>query len=231
MRKTAIVLIIVLAIVSPEAIAQVPQEQNVIVTTGMAELRLAPDRAVLVLGIEAQRSTASEVMGSVSHTVRLVLGALRKVGLPQENLQTSGISLVPVYAKVSGVETIVGYRALYTITATVDDLDLVGKSLDSAITAGANRIHGISWTLRNPEEARRKVLAAAMRDARMRAEAIAEAAGLQIKRIVRILEGGAEVIPVRFTPTTIMRVQSAPEVPVEPGQVVVTGRVTVVFGY
>jgi uncharacterized protein YggE len=221
-------LLVVLA--AAPALAQ-PQEQNVIIATGTAELRLSPDRAVIVLGVEVQKSGAAEAMASAAHTAGLVLNALRKVGIPKEALQTSGISLAPVYAKVGGVETIVGYRAAYTITAVIDDLDLVGKALDGAVAAGANRVHGVSFTLRNPAEARRKALAEAAQEARAKATAIAEALGLRVKRVVRIIEQSAEVLPSRPAFPGVMQATPAVQTPIEPGQVTVTARVTAVFEY
>jgi len=229
-RAAGLVFALLAALATAPALAQ-PQEQNVIVTTGTAELRFPPDRAVIVLGMEVQKSGAAEAMASAAHTGGLVLNALRKVGIPREALQTSGISLAPVYARVGGIETIVGYRAAYTVTAVVDDLDLVGKALDGAVTAGANRVHGISFTLRNPAEARKKALADAAQEARAKATAIAEALGLRIKRIVRIIEQSAEVLPSRSTFPGMMQATPAVQTPIEPGQVTVTARVTAVFEY
>ncbi len=100
----------------------------------------------------------------------------------KEQLRTSGVQLFPIYAAPrdgAGQPQISGYRGSYTVLVTLDDLSLIGRVIDGAVEAGANTVLGISFGLKDPSKARREALAKAVREAREKAEAIAQAAGLQ----------------------------------------------------
>jgi uncharacterized protein YggE len=128
-----------------------------------------------------------------------------------------------------GAARITAYRAVNTLTVTINELRLVGPVLDEAVRAGANTISGPSFGLRDPSDARREALTLAVREAREKAEVIARAAGLQIKGIERIVEEGVDV-QVRM----LERAVPAPaqgSTPIEPGTVGVVARVTIVFTF
>jgi uncharacterized protein YggE len=115
------------------------------------------------------------------------------------------------------------------LTLSVRDLDLVGRAIDAAVGAGANTILGISFGLQDLSRARTEALALAVRDARAKADAIAQAVGLRIIGIERIVERETDVRPFMVQPAEAGLLRAP--APVEPGMVTVSAVVTVAFGY
>ncbi len=197
-----------------------------IVVVGRGVVEAAPDRALVTVGAQAMRPTAQEAQERVSGTMTQVLQRVMALGIPRERIQTIEINLFPQRRPPSG--DIAGYQAVQRARVTVDDLALVGRVLDAAVTGGANLLDGVSFTLRDSASHRARAFAAAAQDARATANALAAAAGLTIARVVHVEEIGSGVPVGRG-----MTVQGAPEAstPVLPGTLSVNAQVRVVFGF
>ena len=65
-----------------------------------------------------------------------------------------------------------------------------GEALAATTAAGANVIQGPALSIDDPEKANRGAYTAAYRAARTRAEAYADAAGMEISRVLAIRDGG-----------------------------------------
>lgn len=197
-----------------------------IVVIGRGTVETAPDRALVTIGAQAMRPNAQEAQERVSATMTQVVQRVMALGIPRERIQTVEINLFPQRRPQS--ENIAGYQAVQRARVTVDDLALVGRVIDAAVTGGANLLDGVSFTLRDAASSRARAFTAAAQDARATANALATAAGVTIARVVRIEELGASV-PV----TRDVGVQIAPEAstPVLPGTLAVTAQVRVIFGF
>jgi hypothetical protein len=209
--------------------AQTPEAgKNQIVTTGTGRVEVVPDQATVSLGVQAQRGTADEAMAEAGRVATRILARLQQLVIPRESIRTSAINLFPIYAREGTPPQVTGYRAAYTLTLTLADLGVVGRAIDGAVEAGATTVAGVSFGLRDPSKARSQALALAVREAREKAEAIAQAAGLRIRGIERIIEGGVEF---RVPVADALPAPRAIGTPIEPGTVSVIGRVTIVFTY
>ncbi|MDR7417803.1 MAG: SIMPL domain-containing protein [Armatimonadota bacterium] len=227
--RWVLVVLLMLSLTMLPAGAQAPEPgRHQIVTTGHGRIEVSPDQASVSVGGQAQRATAAEAAAEVNRTATQALERIRGLGIRADAIRTSAVQVFPIYStpRDGSAPQITGYRATSMLTVTVADLSLVGRVIDASIQAGANLVHGISFGLRDASRARNEALTLAVRDARDKGEAIAQAAGLRISGIERIVEEGASVQPRE------MRVAAAPvPTPVEPGTVSVTAQVTVVFRY
>lgn len=131
---------------------RVPDEKDkapMLTVNGDGEVSAPPDRATVRLGATTQADEAAAAQSSVNGTLQKALDAIQKVGIPQRSIRTTGLTLSPVYApqKLASPETprVVAYRAANTIEVTVDDLKLMGAVIDAGVTAGANRLEGVSF--------------------------------------------------------------------------------------
>ncbi len=166
-------------------------------------------------------------MAEVNKTATQILARWQQLNIRREEIRTSAVQVFPVYTVPrEGVQQITGYRASYMLTATLNNLTLVGQVIDAAISSGANVVQGITFGLRDATAARTEALGMAVREARQKAEVIAGAAGLRIRGIDRIVEGGGGIQVREIRATT-----AAAPTPIEPGTVTVTAQVTVVFSY
>ncbi len=125
---------------------------------------------------------------------------------------------------------ITGYRAENSIRAETGEMDLAGPLIDAAVAAGANRIESLNFILRDDTKTRADAIASASRDAQAQAIALAASLGVKLKRVYSATTA-AEVRPVPIA-MRAMAMSSAGEnapTPVEPGEVTVPARVTLIY--
>jgi uncharacterized protein len=114
------------------------------------------------------------------------------------------------------------------VEITVTNLAQLGKIVDSCVQAGANRIEGVSFELKNEREAHIRALRAAVEDARAKAEAIAKELGVSLTGVQQASEGGGRVIPLART-MTFERAAGSAATPVVAGQIQVTASVNITY--
>jgi uncharacterized protein YggE len=206
---------------------------STLIVSGSGTARVAPDEAHVRLGVVAQAPTARAVQDQVSRTANAVLEAIRKLGIAAEDVQTSGLSLSPLYSQVrqgndNQPPAITGYQANNTVTVRVGDLAKVGPVIDAGLAAGANSLEGVDFGLRNDGAARAQALGDAARAARAKAETLAGALGVRLGEILEAAEGGVSVSPPspRYGMARMEAVSTMAPTPVSAGQVGVEASVT-----
>src|SRR2546429_4422801 len=195
-----------------------------IVVNGLGTVEATPDRATITVGSQITRPTANDAQDRASRTMTQILNQITAVGIPRDRIRTIEINLYP-QRRDSG--EISGYQAVQRVMVTLDDLALVGRVLDAAVTGGANMLDGVTFTLRDPAASRTRALAAAIQDARSAANALATAAGLAAPRLVRIEEAGGGVPP----PAAGIAAPSMAATSVLPGTLTVSGQIRAIFAF
>jgi uncharacterized protein len=160
--------------------------------TGEATVSVAPDQAQIDGGVTSDGKTAREASEANNAAMGKVLLALKGAGIEEKDYQTSRLSLQPQYApNRTGSSPITGYRASNRVTIRLRDVTKVANVIDVLVSAGANDIGGINFTVSQPskhlDEAREKAVA----DARRKAEIFAKAAGVTLGEPLSISEEGA----------------------------------------
>ncbi len=155
-----------------------------------------PDQATVSAGVVTQGSTANEAMSANAALMTRVFKALKAAGIKDKNIATSQMSLQPRYnynqQRNSGeAPKITGYEVRNTVMAKSDDLDAVGPMLDALVKAGVNNINTVSFSLQNKDAAEAKARAGAVRDAKAKAQTIADAAGIRLGKVLEISESGS----------------------------------------
>lgn len=159
-----------------------------------------PDVAVFSAGVTSTGKTASEALSANSANMSRVMQALKRAGIADRDIQTSDLSLYPVYAsnppRTPGGELeeqappIIGYRANNTVSVKQRKLDQYGKVIDTLVSAGANQVNGPSFQMDDPEPALDEARTAAIGTARKRADLYARALGLKVARVLSVSESG-----------------------------------------
>jgi len=123
---------------------------------GQGEVVAAPDLAILGLSVETTARTADEASRTNASKSSAVVGAIKGLYGKDDSLKTTGYTLQPRYGdRKPGSQTppaIVGYVARNEVQAEIHDLEAVGKILDAALAAGANRASNLRFLVedRNP---------------------------------------------------------------------------------
>jgi uncharacterized protein YggE len=207
----------------------------VITVSGSGLVERKPDYAVVHVGVYARSKSASEAAANAGNLMKKVADAVRGLNLDAMQLQTSEVSLNPAYIwrqdNAEQRQELVGYDASSTLRVRVSDPATIGKVLDAAIEAGANRIHGVSFELKDALNARQEALGLAARSARDKAEVLAEALGLRITGVVSV-NAGADPAPWQPMANRMEMAAAAPGglgESIEPGTVSVRADATVTF--
>jgi len=166
-----------------------PAASNTIVVDGVGSIRVVPDEAGLSFGVESRGATAKAALTANGNAMRDVIAALREARAG--DITTQYVSVWPVSEEGS---TISGYSASNTVSATIG-IARAGDLVDAATAAGANDVSGPELSRSDADRVFRQALAAAVANARSRADALAKAAGRSLGAITRISEGGETPVP------------------------------------
>ncbi len=196
-----------------------------ITVVGTGSVTTSPDTAEWSFGVQTSADSASAALGANSEAMNRVVAALKDAGISGDDLRTEQVSVYPRTSD-DGI-SIVGYDASNSVRATIHDLDRAGGIVDAAVAAGANQVWGPSLTVSDAEAQYRAAVDAAFDDARTRAEAIAEKAGVTLGAPVAIVEGGGGA-PIPYYPGAMAEAAAA-DVAVEPGTQDVGASLTVTF--
>lgn len=207
---------------------------RVISAEGNAEVRLAPDRAAVRVGVQHQAPTAQQAQSAANDAMRKIVDALRRLGVAPERLRSDRIDLQPVhsYSREDGESRLVGFRATNKLRVELHlggEGPEVGPVLDAAISAGANQIDGIHFYVADETEAQARALAQAAQNAREQARAIAASLGVELGELLSASEG-VQASPFPAPGLALRTMEAAPATPVEPGEVVVQAIVQVRYG-
>ncbi|GHE04325.1 hypothetical protein GCM10008024_31120 [Allgaiera indica] len=200
-----------------------------ITVTGRAEVSAAPDMAVVTLGVTTEAKTAAQAMAENSRGLDRVFAALKTAGVAARDMQTSGLSLGPRWARPTegAAQRVVGFTAANGVTVRVRKLDALGGVLDALVRAGANTINGLQFSVSNPGPLQDAVRAQAVKDAHRKAALMAEAAGAKLGRVLSISENGGGPRPLPML--RMAAPAGASTVPVSGGEVGFSADVTVTY--
>ena len=190
----------------------------------------APDIAEVSGGVVTSAPTAAAAMAENTVRMNAVVAAVKKAGIADRDIQTTGLNLQPQYRYADNQPPVLtGYQVTNTVSLRLRKLVEAGRLLDTLVGVGANQIGGPNFSVDAADEALDEARVAAVKMARTRAQLYAQAAGLRIKRIVSISESGA--IEPGPRPMMVMaravRMEAAPMV--APGEVALGVNVTMVF--
>ncbi len=218
---------ILLGLVCLSAGAQVTNTRRPSVrAVGDATINTAPDQAQMTFSIETRANTAADAASQNATQTTAVLTALQRLLGAGADIKTTGYSVSPVYTYPPGGQPVLtGFSAVNSIQVTIANINQVGATLDTGTQAGATRVQGIFFSLKDPEPVRLQALRQAAQRARTHADAMAGGAGLRLGNVLAIDEGSAPPRVLNFAGDTALGA-AAPSTPVQPGNVSVTATVT-----
>ena len=191
-----------------------------ITVTGDGSVTTVPDRATFSFTIDTRAKTASAALAQNSSDATAVIAALKAAGVTAANLQTSQVSLMP-QTSPDGTQ-ILGYTASNSVTARTS-LASAGKIVDAGVGAGANGVSGPSLDVSDQASLYRDALHKAVDDAKLKAQSLADAAGLNLGGVQSITEGGAP------SPLPMADKMSAAGVPIQAGTQQIQASVTITY--
>ncbi len=205
---------------------------------GEAELDKPADELQIRIGVVTENREAAEALDENSSRMLDVVEALKHAGLEKNEYETGRFQVRPNYSRrprQAGPDwkpQIIGYEVVNDILVKTGKLDMAGELIEQANKAGANTIDVLGFTLSDPRKHRAEAIATATRNARADAEALAEAAGLRLVRVLAINLDSTPT-PVREMASQRMMAMAADgsgaTPPITPGDVTVRAGVTMIY--
>lgn len=200
-----------------------------------AKIYKPADELQMKIGVITHAVNADEGLMENSSKMREIIAHLEVLGLVHDDYETNKFSINPTYTirpknpPPDWRQTINGYEIKNFISIHTDKLDLAGKIIDLANHAGANSITDIRFGLRFSRDYWGEAITAAGLNAIQDAEAIANATGVQLVRVLSISLNHTTVKSPQLNVASFAKcaVEAAP--PIEPGEVTIEAHVNLVY--
>lgn len=236
MRSLVLSAALLLVAAAPSA-ADTISLAHTITVDGQATIYVDPDHASIDLGVETTGRTVGEALAQNNAKMAGVLAALRGAGVAQTQISTTQFSIAPQHPLLNDksyqydYSKISGYQVTNKITVTVSDLARTGDVVDAAANAGANSSNSVVFEISNRDELLDKVRAQAMRNAKHKAEMMANAVGAGVGPLITVGNTEVRSMESEFAPPPPPPPPPvpAPGTSILPGQLSVSASVTAVF--
>ena len=208
------------------------ENRRPLVLNGHGEVKMAPDMAIVDLGVESQGPTAKAALEANTRNMATLMAMLKSANIEDKDIQTSNFSVQPRYDDKPNVNQpkIVGYAVNNAVSVAVRKLDGLGVLLDKAVGSGSNQISSIGFTVAAPQEAQDEARRAAVKDALRKASVLTDAAGVKLGALRSMSEqGGGQIMPMAKMSRMAAAPMQAQAVPVAEGQVSITADVNMVW--
>jgi uncharacterized protein YggE len=147
--------------------------------TGDAEVQVVPDRVRLSVGVESRDKLLTEARAHNDAAVKMVLTALRGLGINSDDIQTDFIRVDMSY--VADNATLVDYYNVQkTIAITLRDVSRFEDVLNGTLDAGANHVYDVEFMTSDLRKYRDQARAMAAKAAIEKARDLAAVAGMRV---------------------------------------------------
>lgn len=197
--------------------------------SGEGFVEVAPDRAVISVGVVTRDKNSSNVQAANAKAAGSIINSIVALGIERKNISTGNFSFYPM--RNGDRNTIDGYEATNSVTIIVDDLNLVGKIIDAALSHGANQVNSLNFGLRDKKIHENEALRLAIADARRKAEVAASALGKTIVGVRNVSINSSSVVTPRNAKLARAMAEDSinVETPIESGTVQCSASVHIEF--
>ena len=176
LARLAALLMLVAACAAAQTAPQPPLRG--VAVTAQGQVQAQPDTAVLAFNVAAQAQTAANAYAEAQRQTETIRGLLRRNGIATSEAQLGAYQLQPQYDWKT--RQVTGYAVTVNVSVELEDFGKIAPILDQAGAAGLPASQSVEFRLKNEQAAKDRAVAAAFRNARQEAEALAEAAGVSL---------------------------------------------------
>lgn len=188
---------------------------------GQGEQSAVPDQATIYLGITTNAQTVATAKDNANKTADKIIKVIKAQGIDEKDIKTTNYSVSPNYGTKPRVITpqagvneagsspesliypippinddnpqIVGYTVSQNLEIKVKPIDKVNNVIDLATANGANLVNGINFTFSDnlQKSLEKKAREQAVKEAKEKAQNLAQVAGIRLGRVINIIEGSS----------------------------------------
>lgn len=209
-----------------------------VTTTGNSEVKVVPDLADLRFDIELRNTNLKTALAQEAEKMSQLVAALKAAGIGERDLQTSQVTINPVYQQENGTYAETAKIAFFSVSQTVGctlrDIQKITAITTRAIDAGANRVSGVTLRTSRLRQYRDQARVMAVKAAKEKALALAGELGSKVGKPHSITEQSSEIPTLLLGNSFAQNVAAAPgdsgsNSAFEPGTISISATVTVAF--
>ena len=210
------------------------QNLNLLSVSSTVTKDIAPDRVEITLSVLTLKDLAKDSQEENAMITQEVISALKNVGVKVTEIETNNYSVYEEYEWDYQLEKRIskGFKTTNSIKITLSNLDMTGKVIDAASSAGSNSVSGVVFTLSKEKQQQSKeaALAEAAKYARVKANSIGSGLGVIIGEVYSVSESSYSYVPnyYNYEMSSLAKSDSV-ETPISPSDVSVSATVNVEF--
>ena len=205
--------------------------------TGTARLSLRPDVTVVTMTLQGTAPEYSEALNRASRDARTLQDVLERLHFKREDLKTISFFVNTEYEgyEESGVwkQRFAGYRFEHMLKVSFDsESERLGEVLTALANAAVSPMLQISYSVKDPESAKKTLLARAVADAGEKAQILAQAAGAELKELRSVAHTSGEPsfeAAAMYRMDAPMAAKASIELHLEPDDITITDAVTCIW--
>ena len=203
--------ILIIALLSLGAVSCDAQtSQRTIITSGSALVSVSANMAELSLQLQAVNRNGAVAKEDVDSRVNDFIRALKRIGIDKADVIAPTLRLSPGYEYINQKQRFTGFRAVRSVTVTLNNLEQLNELMDTALDSGIDQIGQLQLKVRDEQQYQQQAREQAIEDSKQKAQTLAEAYGAKLGPIVQVrYQAAATNSPVPYGRPQAMMSRSA----------------------
>lgn len=197
--------------------------------SGEGKVTVVPDLAIISLGVRKTAPKVKTAQEQANEIVGKVTADLKKMGIDEKDIKTINYNIYPDYSNNSGAPQ--GFVVSSQVQVKIRNFENIPSVLDLAGTYGLEQVGQLSFTLSDDlkNSTMNTAREEAVKEAKMKAETLANLAGVKLGKIVNVTEGYTNAVPVPFALSASDQALNKVSATVNPGTNDVTVNITLSY--
>ena len=153
-----------------------------------AEVNAVPDRVQVQLSVQRIGMDIPSLKAEVDGISAELIEYLRSKKIDERAIQSFAISIYPRYNYDNGEQKLAGYQVSRNMIVDFAVAEQHGEFIEYALNNGVHNVNEPRFTVSNNNELYQQALTQAVRNARVKAEELAAAAGMRVQSVQSIHE-------------------------------------------
>ena len=183
-RTRQILIIVLLSLCAVSCDGQT--SQRTIITSGSGLISVSANMAELSLQLQAVNRNGAVAKEDVDSRVNDFIRALKRIGIDKADVIAPTLRLSPKYEYINQKQRFTGFRAVRSVTVTLNNLEQLNELMDTALDSGIDQIGQLQLKVRDEQQYQQQAREQAIEDSKQKAQTLAEAYGAKLGPIVQI---------------------------------------------